>query len=141
MTRSLRIASVALILPLAVLGGACKSATTTSETYCTTLDEYKQGIQSLVALDPSTATSGQYLTAWDDVLNTYNQLTEIQQDQAQQEQQAFDAAHKALGSAVNQLPTSATGQQAHDVLSPLIDKVDTAEQALDTAACTSPSPS
>jgi hypothetical protein len=125
----------AALLALALLTGACHTATTTGETYCTTLDQYRVGIQSLADLDPATADQGQYLTEWDNVLTTYNQLVAIQQDAAQAEQQAFKQAHQELDKAVKALPSSATGQEAHDTLQPLIQKVTDAQKALYTAAC------
>jgi Cu/Ag efflux pump CusA len=135
MNRALRSSLAAPLLAVALLAGACHSATTTGETYCTTLDQYRVGLQSLADLDPATADQGQYVTEWDNVLTTYNQLTAIQEDAGQAEQRAFQEAHQNLDAAVKALPSSATGQEAHDALQPLIQKVSDAEKALSAAAC------
>ncbi len=135
MKRALTPTMLVPLVALALLAGGCNRSTNTAETYCTTLTQYETGIQALVDLDPANASQGQYLTLWDNVLTTYNQLAEIQQDQAQAEQKAFQQAHQDLDTAVKALPSSATGDQAIAVLKPLIQKVDDAEKALSTAAC------
>ena len=138
----LRVALGTLVL---VLVAACSSGSspTPSPTpspdpttvLCTTLDEYAVEVAKLYALDPSTATVEQYQAQYDAVAAKYTEVVDAAEPVARERIDAFNQAYDQFKSALENLPSGATGNDAAAALAPYQDQIRVAYFDLRVLVC------